>query len=69
MVLSDRDHGYSGPCRLLCKSDGRRASATSVDKRPPASQPSLAGAASAAQQEYSDTLPYPNSRSADLFRG
>ena len=27
MVRSDRDHGYSGPCRLFCKSDGRRASA------------------------------------------
>ena len=35
----------------------------------PASQPSYAAAASAAQQDYSDSLPYPKQSLADLFRG
>jgi hypothetical protein len=32
-------------------------------------QPSYAAAASAAQQDYSDSLPYPKQSLADLFRG
>jgi hypothetical protein len=35
----------------------------------PASQPSYAAAASAAQQDYSDALPYPKQSLADLVRG
>ena len=35
----------------------------------PASQPSYAAATSAAQQDYSDSLPYPKQSLADLFRG
>ena len=35
----------------------------------PASQPSYAAPASAAQQDYSSSLPYPKQSLADLFRG
>ena len=69
MVRSDRDHGYSGPCRLFCKSDGRRASADLCWTSGRSCQSAeLRRRASAAQQDYSGFVRLTrNSRSSTCF--
>jgi hypothetical protein len=62
---------YSGQTSNLSPNQtaGAPAPTSAGQAAAPTSQPSYAAPGSAAQQDYSDSLPYPKQSLADLFRG